>query len=281
MKNANKCLRIIALALVFIATAMACFAQSGGGTINSAAALNEYLDSQPVNGPDKPIQVSMSANDPMIKDIAKAIQDAGKYVSLTLAGNALKTIPDKVFYKCECLVEIIIPDSVASIGNSAFSYCTSLTSVTIGKSVTSIGDSAFERCTSLTSVIIPDSITSIGMVAFRYCSSLTSVSIGNSVTSIGVSAFDDCNRLANVTIPASVTSIGLYAFLCSSLTSVTFQGRIASGNLGGYGIGSNGGIATRMFLSPFRGDLRDKYLAGGPGTYTTSNPGSKAVWTKR
>jgi len=27
--------------------------------------------------------------------------------------------------------------------------------------------------------------------------------------------------------------------------------------------------------------LRDKYLRGGKGTYTTRNPGENAVWTKQ
>jgi hypothetical protein len=109
MKNANK-LRITALALVFIVSATSCNAQSAGRTINSATALKEYLDSQSANTPDKPIRVSMGANSPMIKDIAKAIQDSGKYVYLTLTGNVLKAIPDKAFYECECLAGITIPD---------------------------------------------------------------------------------------------------------------------------------------------------------------------------
>jgi hypothetical protein len=34
-------------------------------------------------------------------------------------------------------------------------------------------------------------------------------------------------------------------------------------------------------MRPFDGDLCDKYLQGGIGTYTTSNPGRDAVWTKQ
>ena len=109
--------------------------------------------------------------------------------------------------------EIILPDSVTSIGEQAFYYCTSLTSVTIGNSVTSIGDGAFYYCTSLTSVNIPDSVTSIGEHAFAVCVSLTSMTIGNSVTNIGKWAFGGCVRLASVTIPKSITRIVAGAFL--------------------------------------------------------------------
>ena len=45
--------------------------------------------------------------------------------------------------------DLIIPDSVTSIGDWAFAQCTDLTSVTIPDSVTSIGDGAFYRCGNL------------------------------------------------------------------------------------------------------------------------------------
>jgi len=153
--------------------------------------------------------------------------------------------------------DLIIPNSVTSIGDYAFLGCSGLTSVTIGNSVTSIGEKAFSDCSNLTSVhitdleawckiefaygsnplsyanhlylngkevkdlIIPNSITSIGSYVFSGCSSLTSVTIPSSVTSIGSGAFSDCSGLTSITIPSSVTSIGSGAFSdCSSLTAV-------------------------------------------------------------
>ena len=118
--------------------------------------------------------------------------------------------------------DVVIPDSVTSIGDRAFQWHKSLTSVTIPDSVTSIGDSAFSSCRSLTSVVIPASVTNIGNSAFAWCESLTSVVIPDSVTNIGDRAFFRCSSLTSVTIPDSVVSIGSWAFSgCRSLTCVT------------------------------------------------------------
>ena len=125
--------------------------------------------------------------------------------------------------------EVVIGDSVTSIGAYAFSGCSSLTSVVINGG--SIGYYAFNGCDSLTSVEIGDSVTSIGENAFYECSSLTSVEIPDSVTSIGWFAFYGCSSLTSVEIPDSVTSIGNWAFYkCSSLTNITFNGTIAQWN---------------------------------------------------
>ena len=70
--------------------------------------------------------------------------------------------------------------------------------IVIPNSVTSIGEYAFWGCSSLISVTIPNSVTSIGEYAFDGCSGLTSVTIGNSVTSIGEGAFEDCSGLTSV-----------------------------------------------------------------------------------
>ena len=127
------------------------------------------------------------------------------------------------------ITDLVIPNSVTSIGNYAFYDCSGLTSVTIPNSVTSIGSSAFGYCSGLTSVTIPNSVTSIGSSAFYGCSGLTSVTISNGVTSIGSSAFYNCSGLTSVTIPNSVTSIDDYAFYgCSGLTSVTIPSSVTS-----------------------------------------------------
>ena len=82
----------------------------------------------------------------------------------------------------ELVTDLVIPDSVTSIGYAAFAWCGSLISITIPDSVTSIGDCAFWGCDSLTSVTIPDSVTNIGGSAFSNCTSLTSITYTGTTT---------------------------------------------------------------------------------------------------
>ncbi len=113
-----------------------------------------------------------------------------------------------VSYGGEKREDVIIPDSVTTIGDCAFD-ANHLRSLTIPDSVTTIGDYAF-RFNHLRSITIPDSVTTIGKEAFS-SNDLTSITIANSVTTIGKDAFI-FNKLTSITIPNSVTTIGDDAF---------------------------------------------------------------------
>ena len=150
-------------------------------------------------------------------------------LSELIIGNSVTSIGEYAFYYCKGLTSIEIPNSVTSIGDNAFYGCSALTSIEIPNSVTSIGDNAFMACTGLTSVVIPNTVTSIGHSAFEGCSALKSIEIPNSVTSIGNYAFMACTGLTSVVIPNSVTSIGWFVFYgCSGLTSIEIPNSITS-----------------------------------------------------
>ena len=150
--------------------------------------------------------------------------------------NSVTSIDYEAFSDCSGLQKVIVEDITAwcniSFGEFGANplYCahhlysdenTEIKNLVIPNSVTSIGSEAFYGCSGLTSVTIPNSVTSIGFRAFYGCRGLTSVTIPNSVTSIGSDAFLGCSGLTSVTIPNSVTSIGDYAFYnCSGLTEV-------------------------------------------------------------
>ena len=144
-------------------------------------------------------------------------------------GNSVTTIGKFAFTSCTGLQKVTIGNSVTAIGGGAFEGCSGLTTVTIGNSVTTIGERAFTSCSGLTEVTIPNSVTTIGERAFYSCTSLTEVSIPNSVTNIGSSAFEDCTELTEVSIPNSVTNIGSSAFEdCTELKTVTIGNSVTT-----------------------------------------------------
>ena len=174
------------------------------------------------------IKFDDSSSNPL--DYAKHIySDEDTEITNLIIPNSVTSIGSHAFRQCSGLTSVTIPNSVTSIGSEAFYYCSGLTSITIPNSVTSIGIHAFSGCSGLTSVTIPNSVTSIEYGAFGGCSGLTSIEIPNSVTSIGNNAFSGCSGLTSITIPNSVTSIGAEAFYyCKGLTSITIPNSVTS-----------------------------------------------------
>ena len=161
------------------------------------------------------------------------------------------------FMDDECIKEIIIPDSVISIGRNAFK-CISLEKITIPKLLKKLhynpfwgspikeiechspnfvvkGDALYSSdmrkivaCFSRKDTFrIPDSVTSIGEATFKG-SSLKEIVIPDSVNSIGKEAFWDSD-IEEIVIPKSVTTIGGGTFgWCHCLKKIIIQGPITS-----------------------------------------------------
>ena len=111
--------------------------------------------------------------------------------------------------------ELVIPDTVVTIGNEAFVSCSNLSgNLTIPNSVQTIGDSAFASCTGFTGdLTIPDSVQTIGVMAFYECTGFGgTLTIGNSVQTIGDAAFQLC-RFTSVAFEenSQLTTIGIVA----------------------------------------------------------------------
>ena len=121
-----------------------------------------------------------------------------KWCKISGLGNIMSSSRKLYIDNRKVVGELVIPDSVTSIGEYAFLGCSGLTRITIPNSVTSIGSGAFSGCSGLASITIPDSVTEIGDWAFYGCSKLTSITIPDSVTSIGSSAFYECYKLVEV-----------------------------------------------------------------------------------
>ena len=171
-------------------------------------------------------------------------------------GEEVEHIPALLCCELASLKNLVIGNSVTSIGISAFDGCSGLTEViwnarnvqdfqdnssrpfsgcdrltdfVFGEEVEHIPDYLCYQLTSLNTIVIPNSVTSIGTNAFSFCSGLKTVTIPNSVTNIGSSAFEDCTELTEIAIPNAVTTIEGYAFTrCTGLKTVTIGNSVTT-----------------------------------------------------
>ena len=178
-------------------------------------------------------------------DIPSGIRRIGEF-AYARASLASARIPDGVeeigyaaFYHCDELTDVVIPNSVRTIGVSAFDKTPWLSGwkanageageflvvgdgillayrgrggeVSIPDSVKKIGPEAFRGLSSITAVRIPDSVQEIGEGAFENCDKLERIEGGLGLTKICDRAFAGC-PVSYVYIGPSVESIGLRAF---------------------------------------------------------------------
>ena len=127
------------------------------------------------------------------------------------------------------LTEIIIPDSVVSIGYEAFYGCSNLATITISDSVTHIDYCAFDETAYYNNESNwENGVLYIGKVLYKAKSDLSgNYNIHEGTKSISCHAFAGlfgepaCSELKGVNIPNSVLDIGSFAFGgCISLTSI-------------------------------------------------------------
>ena len=101
--------------------------------------------------------------------------------------DGTKSIASQACYLCGSIEEVIIPDSLVTIGGWAFYSC-SFNKITMGNSVKNIGYGAFEGCSKLKNISLPDGIENISERAFS-STGLKEVAIPSSVVNIGEKAF--------------------------------------------------------------------------------------------
>ena len=165
--------------------------------------------------------------------------------NLDIAEVNITALPIQAFYKSTNVENLILPNTLITIGEEMF-YQSKLKTVVIPANATTIGNSAFEQCASLISIDIPANVETIGTAVFWGCSSLTTVTFekGSQLKTIGggysepnyYGVFSDCTALTSIEIPASVETIEAAAFKgCSSLATVTFEKGSQLKTIGGGG----------------------------------------------
>ena len=141
--------------------------------------------------------------------------------NLDIAEVNITALPIQAFYKSTNVENLILPNTLITIGEEMF-YQSKLKTVVIPANATTIGNSAFEQCASLISIDIPANVETIGTAVFNICSSLATVTFekGSQLKTIGgggssyYGAFGQLKNLMTVDMSActQVKTIGESAF---------------------------------------------------------------------
>lgn len=147
-----------------------------------------------------------------------------KKITEVIVPETVKTIGGNAFYKCSALTSLQLPSEVEEIGDYAFRLCKALKTVNVCADNLTIADRAFYSCESLETINsanplqLSSDIRKLGM-EFVGCKSLKAVSVAGGM--IGSFAFDGCKSLVSVGIAEGVKTIGEYAFDgCTSLKRI-------------------------------------------------------------
>ena len=141
--------------------------------------------------------------------------------NLDIAEVNITALPIQAFYKSTNVENLILPNTLITIGEEMF-YQSKLKTVVIPANATTIGNSAFEQCASLISIDIPANVETIGTAVFTISSSLATVTFekGSQLKTIGgggssyYGAFGQLKNLMTVDMSActQVKTIGESAF---------------------------------------------------------------------
>lgn len=151
----------------------------------------------------------------------KKYKGTSQVVDLTklFSGSQVVAIGQDAFRNNTSVKEVILPDTVTSIGICAFQDCKNLTTIKGTGNVTQIGNYAFIRCEQLAS-FDSTKATTIGQEVFRECKNLQKFVIAEGTTQIAAGAFY-ASGLLEVTLPSTCKEIGVNAFRETLLTEIT------------------------------------------------------------
>lgn len=122
------------------------------------------------------------------------------------------------------LREVVLPDTLETIGEGAFEDCDKLKTINLPKSLKHINQRAFSNCVKLDNVTIPGRVDYISDDAFKNCK-LNYLNIENGVRIIGEGAFSGC-ELKSIKLPDSITQIN-HAFCFSDLEEIILSKKIS------------------------------------------------------
>lgn len=91
-------------------------------------------------------------------------------------GYPITGIGAGAFLRHSALTNVLLPDSMVTVGDSAFASCFGLATINFPVNLATIGGSAFDGCKLIT-VAIPQGVTHIGYRAFAGCTTLEQITV--------------------------------------------------------------------------------------------------------
>ena len=121
-------------------------------------------------------------------------------------------ISSNMFYNCQKLEKLRLPNSATTIGNGSIYGLERLTELDLGTGIQKIGERGISYNSSLKQLVIPNNVTTLDSYAFAYNYGLEKVQLGNRIESLPDYCFYNCRALQEVTLPSQLKSIGGWAF---------------------------------------------------------------------
>lgn len=176
--------------------------------------------------------------------------------------DSLQTIGEQAFYRCYNLLSINVPKKVKVLNNYTFYECIYLKDVMLPDGMTNINNYVFMYDYALENIHLPDSLTYLGYQTLYYCNSLDSIVIPPKVTVLNNDVMSECYKLAYVELPDGLTTIGNYAFYNSyALKTIDLPEKLVSL---GYACFYRSGLEELVLppsLSNFNSDVFDNCSA--------------------
>ena len=120
----------------------------------------------------------------------------------------------EMFYNCESLTELNIPNGVALLGDDILHGCTNLKKITIPPSITGYTENLFNDCDALDTVVFAAPI--LRPHTFDSCPNLHVLTLEYWVDSIADYAFSGLRNVSSITLPNTIHAISGGAFLGST-----------------------------------------------------------------
>lgn len=109
-------------------------------------------------------------------------------------------VSDYMFYNCDQLVNLMLPENTTEIDNYAFADCERLSVISIPDGVKSFGVQSFRNDISLVRIPMPSNLISIKNYAFMGCNGISEITIPASVTNIGDRIVKDCQNMSEINV---------------------------------------------------------------------------------